>query len=207
MDSDAPLPEPPPEAELIKTAREGGGMTAAEAARRAGRAVSAGYWRDVERGWGYRRGERAAAKASARVLAAMARVTGVTPGQLDGVKREDAARVLREVLRREGEVRGETARAPVTAVPGTVSVLDLGGDEEEIARGIMDTVVPGGGGRLLPWATRRGMLKSLLDLNDRRRRDEAGLFRGKPKEPLRPCHKPVTRGLQGKPHVNLRSRR
>jgi len=94
-------PAPPPEARLIRTAREAAGMTAAQAAQATDGAVSAGYWRDVERGYGGRRGQRAAARASDKTLAAMARVTGVTPGQLNEVQREDAARVLAEILRRE----------------------------------------------------------------------------------------------------------
>jgi hypothetical protein len=94
-------PAAPAEARLIRTARLAVGMTAAQAARATAGAVSATYWRDVERGYGGRRGQRAAARASDRLLAAMARVTGVTPEQLADAKREDAARVLTEILRRE----------------------------------------------------------------------------------------------------------
>ena len=94
-------PAPPPEARLIRTAREAVGMTAAQAAQATEGAVSATYWRDVERGYGGRRGVRAAARASSRLLAAMARVTGVTPEQLKEAQREDAARVLAEIQRRE----------------------------------------------------------------------------------------------------------
>jgi transcriptional regulator with XRE-family HTH domain len=95
-------PAAPAEARLIRTARLAAGMSAAQAARATEGAVSATYWRDVERGYGGRRGQRAAARASDGLLAAMARVTGVTPDQLDKVQREDAARVLTEILRREG---------------------------------------------------------------------------------------------------------
>jgi hypothetical protein len=75
---------------------------AAEASRsQDGRGVSAAYWRDVERGYGGRRGQRVKVRASDRALAAMARVVGVQPSQLTGAGREDAARVLEEALRRE----------------------------------------------------------------------------------------------------------
>ena len=96
----------PPEAAVIRLARLALGMTA-ESAAAASRAhgsggVSAAYWRDVERGQGGRRGQRVPTRASARALAAMARTVGVTPAELTGAGREDAARVLEEARRREG---------------------------------------------------------------------------------------------------------
>jgi transcriptional regulator with XRE-family HTH domain len=136
MESEAP----PAEARLIRTAREAAGMTAAQAAQATKGAVSATYWRDVERGHGGRRGQQAPARASARLLAAMARVTGVTPDQLAGAQREDAARVLAEILRREGAaLPGGEAPPPPAAVPlsgsGTFSVssdLETLAEEAEI---------------------------------------------------------------------------
>src|SRR5580704_9479840 len=93
----------PPEAEVIRLAREAMDMTAqsaAEASRaREGRGVSAAYWRDVERGYGGRRGQRVPTRASARALAAMAHVVGVMPAQLAAAGREDAARILEEIRR------------------------------------------------------------------------------------------------------------
>jgi hypothetical protein len=95
----------PPEAEVIRLAREAMDMTAQDAAEASrsqdGRGVSAAYWRDVERGYGGRRGQRVKVRASDRALAAMARVVGVQPSQLTAAGREDAARVLDEALRRE----------------------------------------------------------------------------------------------------------
>ena len=109
-------PDIPPEAEVIRLAREATGMTAQDAAEasraRDGKGVSAAYWRDVERGYGGRRGQRVPTRASARALAAMARVTGVAPAQLAGAGREDAARVLAEILRREGSVPPRPAPPP-----------------------------------------------------------------------------------------------
>src|SRR5580693_4763055 len=100
-------PDIPPEAEVIRLAREAMDMTAQDAAEasraRDGKGVSAAYWRDVERGHGGRRGQRVPTRASARALAAMARVVGVVPAQLAEAGRGDAARVLEEILRREGQ--------------------------------------------------------------------------------------------------------
>ena len=98
-------PDVPPEAEVIRLAREAMDMTAQSAAEASrahdGKGVSAAYWRDVERGYGGRRGQRVTTRASARALAAMARVVGIVPPQLAAADREDAARVLEEILRRE----------------------------------------------------------------------------------------------------------
>ena len=94
----------PPEAALIRLAREAMGLTAtaaAKAARDAGHKVGDTYWRDVERGQGGRRGERVAVKASARTLAGMARTVRVTPEQLRQAGRGDSAVILEEMLRRE----------------------------------------------------------------------------------------------------------
>ena len=66
-----------------------------------GKGVSATYWRDIERGRGGRRGQQVSTRASDRILAAMARVVGVMPPQLTAAGREDGARVLEEILRRE----------------------------------------------------------------------------------------------------------
>ncbi len=101
------IPPAPPEAEVIKLARKATGMTALTAATEAG--ISPTYWRDVERGHGGRRGRQVAVRASDRMLAAMARVTGVSPDQLAEAGREDAALVLEEIQRRD--------LPPLAAVP------------------------------------------------------------------------------------------
>jgi hypothetical protein len=123
----ADMPPAPPEAEVIRLARNATGMSAQSAAEatkaHGGRGVSATYWRDVERGHGGRRGQQVAVKASDRTLAAMARVVGVAPGQLAGADRKDAAAVLEEILRREDT--GAPALAAVPADPKDGSVYDL----------------------------------------------------------------------------------
>ena len=99
-------PPPPAEARLIRLAREATGMTAGEAAKSTNGLVSAVYWRDVERGHGTRRGERVPTRASARLLAHMARAVRVSPERLEGEgERPDAAGVLREMLREDPSPR------------------------------------------------------------------------------------------------------
>jgi len=116
-------PAVPPEAEVIRLAREAADMTAQAAAettrRHDAKGVSAAYWRDVERGYGGRRGQRVPTRASARALAAMARVVGVVPPQLAVAGREDAARVLEEIHRRE-----QGAAAPPEPGPPAESGAD-----------------------------------------------------------------------------------
>jgi hypothetical protein len=102
------LPPAPPEAELIRLAREALGMKASAAARRMAEtcppdaAITAGYWRDIERGAGGRRGQRVTVRASDSTLAHMAVVVGVTPERLEKAGREKAAAILREIHSRDG---------------------------------------------------------------------------------------------------------
>jgi len=101
------MPTAPPEAEVIRLARNATGISAQSAAEatkaHSRKGVSATYWRDVERGYGGRRGERVPVRASDQALAAMARVVGVAPSQLTEAGREGAATVLREIQRRESD--------------------------------------------------------------------------------------------------------
>jgi transcriptional regulator with XRE-family HTH domain len=90
----------PPEARLIRAAREAAGLTAAKAAAKTGGVVSPVYWRDVERGTGGRRGKRVPVRGSARVIAHMALAVTLTPDRMETEgERPDAAEVLREILR------------------------------------------------------------------------------------------------------------
>jgi hypothetical protein len=121
-------PETPPEADVIRLARKAAGLTAESAARatkEGGRkGIGATYWRDVERGHGWRRGERVTARAADETLAVMALVVGATPPQLTEAGREDAARVLEEMLRRSGD------RVQLTAVPPPLALDEL--TEEDV---------------------------------------------------------------------------
>jgi len=97
----------PPEADLIRIARQASGLTMAAAAKAAkaidpaGEGISAPYWRSIEANKGGRRSKAIIPHVSDEKLALMARVVGVTPRQLADVGRDDAARVLAEMLRRE----------------------------------------------------------------------------------------------------------
>ena len=81
-------------------------------------------------------------RASARALAAMARVTGVAPAQLARAGREDAARVLEEILRRDTATVADSLA--VVAAPRPAQVprqdVDFGADipPEELAPLIED---------------------------------------------------------------------
>jgi len=123
-------PDIPPEAEVIRLAREAMDMTAQRAAEASradnARGVSAAYWRDVERGYGGRRGRRVPTRASARALAAMARVVGILPSQLTAAGREDAARVLEEILRREHGTISQVH--PAAPEPSLETAADPGDD-------------------------------------------------------------------------------
>ena len=92
---------------------------AAEASRALdGKGVSAAYWGNVERGEGTSRGQAVDVHASPRVLATMARVTGVTPEQLKGTGREDAADLMEEILRREETAGARQGRHRASRTPG-----------------------------------------------------------------------------------------
>lgn len=91
-------PAPPPEAVLLAVALDAVNMSGTEAATRAG--ISKQRLSQVLNGMsghGMTRGR----PAPRRVIAHIAAVVGVTPEQLEQAGRADAAKVLREILRRE----------------------------------------------------------------------------------------------------------
>jgi|SRR5580698_3608511 hypothetical protein len=86
-------PEPPGWGALITAAIARNGLSAREAARRAG--LSEGRWRQITGGYQVvSPGVYAEVRGPAGTLARMAAVAGVTPAQLRGVGRDDAARIL-----------------------------------------------------------------------------------------------------------------
>lgn len=89
-------PEPPAEGELIRVARLARGLSAEDAAALAQVKLGAARWRQIERGYKTRDEP---VHAPPKTLAHMARVVGVTPEQLEGAGRGDAAEILREILR------------------------------------------------------------------------------------------------------------
>jgi len=86
-------PEPPPWGTLITAALARQGLSAREAARRAG--LSEGRWRQITSGYQVvSPGVYAQVRGPAATVARMAAVAGVTAAQLRAVQRADAAEVL-----------------------------------------------------------------------------------------------------------------
>lgn len=102
--NDLPPPPPTAEGELIRQARDLAipKLSIRAAAARAG--ISPEQWGNIERSYRYTRpGDpvRPFIGAPAATIAKMARVVGVTPTQLSGAGREDAARMLEAMQRRD----------------------------------------------------------------------------------------------------------
>jgi hypothetical protein len=86
-------PEPPPWGALITAGLATEGISAREAARRAG--LSEGRWRQITGGYQVvSPGVYAEVRGPAATLAKMAAVVGVTPAQLRAAGRDDAAKAL-----------------------------------------------------------------------------------------------------------------
>ncbi|NUP19842.1 MAG: helix-turn-helix transcriptional regulator [Streptomyces sp.] len=100
MTAQQAAPEPPPEAVLIRRARQARGLTRAEAAERSG-VVKASRWGQIENGYLMKGGEPVATRAGDMQLAHMARTVGLTPERLTDVARADAAEILREIQEQE----------------------------------------------------------------------------------------------------------
>jgi transcriptional regulator with XRE-family HTH domain len=95
-------PQPPPWGALITAALASEGISAREAARRAG--LSEGRWRQITAGYQVvSPGVYAQVRGPAGTLARMAAVVGVTPAQLRSAGRDDAARVLAGRMDRKPE--------------------------------------------------------------------------------------------------------
>src|SRR6202451_467876 len=86
-------PAPPPWGALITSALRRAGLSAREAARRAG--ISEGRWRQITSGYQVvSPGVYAPVRGPAHTVARMAAVAGLTPAQLRTAGRDDAARLL-----------------------------------------------------------------------------------------------------------------
>lgn len=85
---------PPPEAVLIKRARQARMLSPEQAAPRA-KVIKSRRWRQIEAGWANGR----PVTAEDDVIAHMAAAVGVVPAQLEQAGRHEAAEVLREILR------------------------------------------------------------------------------------------------------------
>jgi len=95
-------PEQPPEGKLIAEALTRSGLSIRKASKLAG--ISYGRWRQIASGvQNVSPGSYGRVTAPAGTLARMAAVVKVTPEQLESSGRPDAARELREILRRDDE--------------------------------------------------------------------------------------------------------
>ena len=89
-------PTPTPEGKLIQAAIKRAGISARQAADRAG--LSEGRWRQIANGYQVvSKGVYIPVEGPPETVAAMARVAGIAPDELDEVGREDAATALREM--------------------------------------------------------------------------------------------------------------
>lgn len=99
-------PEPPPWGALITAALASEGISAREAARRAG--LSEGRWRQITGGYQVvSPGIYAEVRGPAATVARMAAVAGVTPAQLRAAGRDDAAKMLATQRDRKQETGAE----------------------------------------------------------------------------------------------------
>jgi hypothetical protein len=129
-------PVPPPWGALITAALRQAGLSAREAARRAG--ISEGRWRQITGGYQVvSAGVYAPVRGPAATLARMASVAGVTPAQLEQAGRADAAAVLTAspaasagdaILRRVREMSTDQARELLATIAVQLGVT-LGGED------------------------------------------------------------------------------
>ncbi|WP_435600813.1 hypothetical protein [Streptomyces sp. C10-9-1] len=103
-------PTPPPEASLIRLAREATGLSPESAAAQAEIKLSGSRWRQIEAG--YRKDSDKPVVARAHTLAHMAHAVGITPDRLEAAGRPDAAEVLQEIA------RPSTPAAMISALAG-----------------------------------------------------------------------------------------
>jgi hypothetical protein len=91
-------PPSPPWGELIRARREGQpGLSIRQAARQA--RISVTTWTDIEKGWRFAApGTPVGVHGAADKLASMALITGVSPEELEGTGRRDAAVILAHLL-------------------------------------------------------------------------------------------------------------
>jgi transcriptional regulator with XRE-family HTH domain len=109
----ADRPDPPAWGVLLAAALRKAGMSAREAARRAG--ISEGRWRQIVGGYQVvSPGVYAHVRGPAATLASMAKVAGVAPEQLTAAGRDDAARVM--LRQQEDRSAGDEMLARVRAM-------------------------------------------------------------------------------------------
>jgi transcriptional regulator with XRE-family HTH domain len=118
------LPAPTAEGELIRQARDLAipRLSIRAAAARIG--MSPEHWGNVERGYRYTKQDDPTRSfaAPAATIAKMASAVGVTPDQLAEVGREDAARLLEEILRAKPDGSRKRELPTITAILATPGI-------------------------------------------------------------------------------------
>ena len=136
-------PDPPPWGELITAALRAAGLSAREAARRAG--ISEGRWRQIAGGYQVvSPGVYAQVLGPAGTLARMAAAAGVTPEQMTAAGRDDAARVMLrhqeerlaggEILERVRAMDSDQARELLAKIALQLGVNLTDSDQDEADR-------------------------------------------------------------------------
>ncbi len=117
-------PPAPPEAVLIRLAREAAGIPVAAAAKRAG--VSVARWSQIESGSEIRHGAVSPVTGRAGTIARMAAEVGVSPERMETEgQRPDAAEILREILRREIPPGTRGPQPGQDLLPGATPEMEL----------------------------------------------------------------------------------
>lgn len=134
---------PPPEASLIRLARQARGLSPEQAADRTPIKIKGYRWRQIENGYRGKIGASARTIAPDTTLAHMAHTVGVTPERLEEAGRGDAAEILREIQRQAAEEVTRTA-APYAdlADPHERAVWESAADET-LKRQIIDLIRKG----------------------------------------------------------------
>lgn len=146
------LPTPPPEAALIRVAREARGLSLEDAARLTLIRLGGARWRQLERG--YETKDKPVV-APARTLAHMAHVVGLGSDRLAAAGREDAAEILREIEAQEAGQQQLGALQPDLTDPQERAMWEMPGLPDETRRTMIEIL-------------RVGKAKAVRD--DRRRR-------------------------------------
>jgi transcriptional regulator with XRE-family HTH domain len=128
----ADRPEPPPWGTLIAAALRSAGISAREAARRAG--ISEGRWRQISSGYQVvSPGVYARVRGPAATLAKMAAVAGLTPAELRASGRDDAAEALLRQQAAGALLREEAERLPRAEMLERVRAMDIDQARELLA--------------------------------------------------------------------------
>lgn len=125
-------PEPPPWGTLIAAALGSAGISAREAARRAG--ISEGRWRQISSGYQVvSPGVYTRVRGPAATLAKMAAVAGVTGAELRASGRADAAEALLRQQTAQAQLRQEEERLPHGEMLERVRAMDIDQARELLA--------------------------------------------------------------------------